>query len=92
MSVSAGNYGGKLGQHPFPFKENIKMKPLVLKCKIKDKQRLDMSWLSRIDTTNLSDIKNLVLVTGVKYTKYLSYLMYLEVTTKILLLRIQIRD
>jgi formylmethanofuran dehydrogenase subunit C len=35
------------------------MKPLVFKCKIKDKQRLDMSWLSKIKTSNLLAIKNL---------------------------------
>ena len=45
------------------------MKPLVLKCKIKDKQRLDMSWLSRIDTTNLSDIKNRSISYGSKIYK-----------------------
>ena len=45
------------------------MKPLTFKCKIKDKQRLDMSWLSRIDTTNLSDIKNRFISYGSKIYK-----------------------
>ena len=45
------------------------MKPLIFKCKIKDKQRLDMSWLSRIDTTNLSDIKNIAVSYGSKIYK-----------------------
>ena len=44
VSVSAGNYGGKLGSASLPSKKDIKMKPLILKCKIKGKQRLDMSW------------------------------------------------
>ena len=45
------------------------MKSLTFKCKIKDKQRLDMSWLSRIDTTNLSDIKKLAVSYGSKIYK-----------------------
>ena len=45
------------------------MKPLIFRCKIKNKQRLDMSWLSRIDTTNLSDVKNLTVSYGSKVYK-----------------------
>ena len=45
------------------------MTPLVFKCKIKDKQRLDMSWLSGIDTTNLSEIRNLPINYGSKIFK-----------------------
>ncbi len=45
------------------------MKPLSLKCKIKDKQRLDMSWLSSIDASNLADIKNLSISYGSKIYK-----------------------
>ena len=45
------------------------MKPLVFKCKIKDKQRLDMSWLSKIKTSSLSNIKNLRVNYGTKEYK-----------------------
>ena len=45
------------------------MKPLVFKCKIKDKQRLDMSWLSKIKTSGLSNIKNLQVNYGTKKYK-----------------------
>ena len=45
------------------------MKPLILKCKIKDRQRLDMSWLSTIKTSKLSDIKNMLINYGSKQYK-----------------------
>ena len=45
------------------------MKPLILKCKIKDRQRLDMSWLSTIETSKLSDIKNTLISYGSKQYK-----------------------
>ena len=45
------------------------MKPLILKCKIKGKQRLDMSWLSNIKTSKLSDIKNILISYGSKQCK-----------------------
>ena len=45
------------------------MKPLTLKCKIKDRQRLDMSWLSNLKTSKLSDIKNLPISYGSKQYK-----------------------
>ena len=34
------------------------MKPLVFKNKIKNKLILDMSWLSNIDTSDITEIKN----------------------------------
>ena len=45
------------------------MKPLILKCKVKGKQRLDMSWLSTIKTSKLSDIKNMLISYGSKRYK-----------------------
>ena len=45
------------------------MKPLTLKCRIKDKRRLDMSWLSNIKVSRLSDIKNLLISYGSKRYK-----------------------
>ena len=45
------------------------MKPLILKCKIKGKQRLDMSWLSSIKASKLSDIKNILISYGSKQYK-----------------------
>ena len=45
------------------------MKPLVFKCKIKNNIRLDMSWLSTIDTSNLSLIKNKSIPLGNKRYK-----------------------
>ena len=45
------------------------MKPLVLKYKIKNNIRLDMSWLSTIDTLNLSLIKNKKILLGNKRYK-----------------------
>ena len=45
------------------------MKPLILKCKIKDRQRLDMSWLSNIKASKLSDIKNILISYGSKHYK-----------------------
>ena len=45
------------------------MKPLILKCKIKDRQRLDMSWLSTLETSKLSDIKNMLISYGSKQRK-----------------------
>ena len=45
------------------------MKPLTLTCKIKDRQRLDMSWLSAIKTSKLSYIKNLLISYGSKQYK-----------------------
>ena len=45
------------------------MKPLILKCKIKGKQRLDMSWLSNIKASKLSDIKNILISYGSKQYK-----------------------
>ena len=45
------------------------MKPLVLRCKIKCNIRLDMSWLSTIDTSNLSLIKNKKILLGNKRYK-----------------------
>ena len=43
------------------------MKPLILKCKIKGKQRLDMSWLSNIKASKLSDIKNILISYGILF-------------------------
>ena len=40
------------------------MSTLTFKCKAKDKQRLDMSWLSKIDTDNLSAIKKIEVCYG----------------------------
>lgn len=40
------------------------MSALTFKCKAKDKQRLDMSWLSKIDTDNLSAIKKIEVCYG----------------------------
>ena len=48
------------------------MKPLVLKYKIKNNIRLDMSWLSNINTSNLSLIKNKNILLGNKRYKVLS--------------------
>ena len=45
------------------------MKPLILKCKTKGKQRLDMSWLSNIKASKLSDIKNILISYGSKQYK-----------------------
>ena len=45
------------------------MKPLILTCKIKGKQRLDMSWLSNIQASKLSDIKNILISYGSKQYK-----------------------
>ena len=45
------------------------MKPLTLTCKIKDRQRLDMSWLSYIKTSELPDIKNILINYGSKQHK-----------------------
>ena len=45
------------------------MKPLVLKYKIKNNIRLDMSWLSTIDTSNLSLVKNKNILLGNKRYK-----------------------
>ena len=45
------------------------MKPLTLTCKIKDRQRLDMSWLSYIKTSELQDIKNTLINYGSKQHK-----------------------
>ena len=45
------------------------MKPLVLKYKIKNNIRLDMSWLSNINTSNLSLIKNKNILLGNKRYK-----------------------
>ena len=45
------------------------MRPLILKCKIKGKQRLDMSWLSNIKASKLSDIKNILISYGSKQFK-----------------------
>jgi hypothetical protein len=58
LSVSAGNYGGKTWSVSFSFERNIKMKPLVFKNKIKNRLILDMSWISDIDTFNVTEIKN----------------------------------
>ena len=46
------------------------MKPLTLTCKIKDRQRLDMSWLSYIKTSELPDIKNTLINYGSKPVSY----------------------
>ena len=45
------------------------MKPLVLKYKIKNNIRLDMSWLSNINTSNISLIKNKNILLGNKRYK-----------------------
>ena len=45
------------------------MKPLTLTCKIKDRQRLDMSWLSYIKTSELPNIKNILINYGSKQHK-----------------------
>lgn len=45
------------------------MKPLVLRYKIKNNIRLDMSWLSDLNTSNLSLIKNKNILFGTKKYK-----------------------
>ena len=45
------------------------MSSLTFRCKIKDKYRLDMSWLSKINTSNLSRIKNIKINYGNKLYK-----------------------
>ncbi len=45
------------------------MSSLTFKCKIKDKYRLDMSWLSKINTADLSSIKNMKINYGNKLYK-----------------------
>ena len=45
------------------------MSPLTFKCKIKHKYRLDMGWLSKINTSDLSIIKNIRINYGNKYFK-----------------------
>ena len=45
------------------------MTSLTFKCKVKDKYRLDMSWLSKINTSNLSFIKNIKINYGSKLYK-----------------------
>ena len=45
------------------------MSSLTFKCKIKDKYRLDMSWLSKINTSDLSVIKNIKINYGNKLFK-----------------------
>ena len=45
------------------------MRPLVIKCKIKNNIRLDMSWLSDLNTADLSAIKNKRILLGNKRCK-----------------------
>ena len=53
------------------------MSSLTLKYKVRDKYRLDMSWLSKIDTPDLSVIKNIKIGYGNKNYK-LSELFYIS--------------
>ncbi len=45
------------------------MSSLTFKCKVRDKYRLDMSWLSKINTSDLSSIKNIKINYGNKFHK-----------------------